>query len=111
MGKFSFHIIRVKPDFSRCTLKSQAIAYHSTKKNRLNQILRQLSLLVLVTPEEAPHSGSSIEFDHPLPAFPIPDFSEEGVDQWENGHGMNGTSPNGEAVLVALEAQEVDAVK
>ena len=28
--------------------------------------------LTLVTPEEAPHNGSSIEFDHPLPPCPSP---------------------------------------
>ena len=75
------------------------------------EISRDIMMTVLVTPEEAPHSGSSIEFDDPLPEYPIPDFSEDGFGQSKNGHAMNGASANGEAILVPLEAQEVDAVK
>ncbi len=76
-----------------------------------DEVSRDIMMVVLVTPEEAPHSGSSIEFDDPLPEYPIPDFSEEGFSQSENGYATNGTSTNGEAILVPLEAQEVDAVK
>lgn len=112
-GTYNFIDIRIiDPDFhgiERRMLRTDQIwpLLHKLP----SEIISSIMSLVVVTPEEAPHSGSSIEFDHPLPEYPIPDFSKDGVEAWENGYGMNGASANGEAILVPLETQEVDAVK
>ena len=41
-----------------------------------DEIIQDITRVILVTPEEAPHNGSSIEFDDPLPPLPVPDFWE-----------------------------------
>ncbi|MGB0384643.1 MAG: hypothetical protein ACPGWR_07450 [Ardenticatenaceae bacterium] len=65
--------------------------------------------LVLVTPEEAPHYGPSIEFDHPLPPWPIPNFNEES--STTNGHQNTLPAPSDEMLTLSLEPQEAEAVR
>ena len=111
-GNYDFIYIRIiDPDFEGIYDEDRRKEVLSYLEELPEEIIREIMSLPLVTPEEAPHYGPSIEFDDPSPPLPMPDFSENGLAQWENGHAVNGASANSEAVLVALEAQEVDAVK
>lgn len=65
--------------------------------------------LVLVTPEEAPHNGSSIEFDHPLPPLPIPNFNEQ--PSATNGHQNSAIATWDEMLTVPLQHREAEAVR
>lgn len=111
-GNYDFIYMRIiDPDFHSINRAKREDKIWALFEPLSDEIIRNIISVTLVTPEEAPHYGPSIEFDHPLPEYPIPDFSDEGLDQWENGHAMNGASPNGQTVLVPLDPQEVDAVK
>lgn len=65
-----------------------------------DEIISDITRVILVTPEEAPHNGSSIEFDDPLPPLPVPDFWEI---EAKNGR-QNGM------LSLSLEPEEFEAV-
>lgn len=73
------------------------------------EIFSDIMSLVLVTPEEAPHNGSSIEFDNPLPPLPIPDFLEEG--NTSNGHQNGSQAAWDDCLTVPLQVEEAEAVR
>ena len=111
-GDYDFIYVRIiDPDFEGIYRGDREKQIWKLLSKLPDEVGGEIMSLPLVTPEEAPHYGPSIEFDDPSPPLPMPDFSENGLAQWENGHAVNGASANSEAVLVALEAQEVDAVK
>ncbi len=111
-GDYEFIYLRIiDPDFEGISRGDRQEQIWKLLSNLPDEVGREIMSLPLVTPEEAPHYGPSIEFDDPSPPLPMPDFSAEGLSQWQNGHATNGAQPNGEAVLVALDPQEVDAVK
>ena len=114
-GNYDFIYIRIiDPDF-------EGIARKKSRKNRIwpllyqlpDEIVSNIGSLVLVTPEEAPHNGSSINFDHPLTPLPIPDFSAPRETSFlqqtisTNGHQQEAA----ETILVPLQPAEAEAVK
>jgi len=114
-GNYDFIYIRIiDPDF-------QGIERRKSRKDKVwpllyklpGEIISDIGSLVLVTPEEAPHNGSSIDFDHPLPPLPIPDFSAPR----ETSFLQQTTSTNGnqqeaaETILIPLQPEEAEAVK
>lgn len=79
-----------------------------------DEILSDIMGLTLVTPEEAPYSGSSIEFDHPLPTLPVPnlwEIDETEVEKYTNGaQKADSTSLNG-TIMVPLSLSEVSTLQ
>lgn len=111
-GDYDFIYLRIiDPDFEGIYQGDREKQIWKILSKLPEEVGREIMSLPLVTPEEAPNYGPSIEFDDPSPPRTMPDFSEDRLDQWENGHATNGASPNGEAMLVDLHPQEVDAVK
>lgn len=101
--EYDFIFIRIiDPDFQEVDDLERESEIWPLLNQLPSEVFRDIMMLVPVTPEEAPYSGSSIEFDHPLPPLPIPNFfSENGT---TNGH-------QSQTLHVPLEAQEAEAVK
>lgn len=114
-GNYDFIYIRIiDPDF-------EGIERRKLRKAKVwpllyqlpSEIISNIGSLVLVTPEEAPHNASSIDFDHPLPPLPIPDFSAP----QETTLLQQTTSTNGnqqevaETILIPLQSEEAEAIK
>ena len=94
------HIRIIDPDFRGVDDIDRESEIWPLLKLLPSEVFRDIMMLVLVTPEEAPYSGSSIEFDHPLPAMLVPNL-------FEMSESTNGAS----TLLLPLEPQEIEAVK
>lgn len=110
-GNYDFIYIRIiDPDFrgmKRRKLREDKV--WPLLHNLPGEIVSDIISLVVVTPEEAPHNGSSIEFDNPLPPLPIPNLCEE--TQNTNGHQHNYAVESSEMLNVPLSSEEALAVK
>jgi hypothetical protein len=91
--------------------------YDIDRETEINPLLEQLPdetfrdimSLVLVTPEEAPHNGSSIEFDYPWPPLPIPNVLEES--STSNGNQNASQAAWDDMLSVPLQLEEAEAVR
>lgn len=103
-GNYDFILIRIiDPDLNLMARSEREDTIWLLLDKLPGKIISNIGSLVLVTPEEAPYSGSSIEFDHPLPPLPIPNFSEE-MPEATNGH-------QNETISIPLQLEEAEAVK
>ncbi len=110
-GNYDFIYIRIiDPDFQGIERRKLRKAKVWPLLHKLpSEIVSNIISLVVVTPEEAPHNGSSIEFDNPLPPLPIPNLWEE--TQSTNGHQHSYAVESNGMLNIPLSSEEALAVK
>lgn len=101
------HIRIIDPDFRGVDELDREAEIWPLLNQLPREVYRELMMLVLVTPEEAAYSGSSLEFDDLLSPMEMPDLSTEGRNESTIFAPTNGTS----TLLLPLENEEVEAVQ
>lgn len=100
----TIHIRIIDPDFAGVDDLDRDAKIWPLLKPLPEDVFCKITMLILVTPTEAHHSGSSIEFDHPLPPLEQTSF-------WDSIGLKNGAFSEENALFVPLELEEAQSVK
>ncbi len=100
----TIHIRIIDPDFAEIDDLDRDAKIWALLKQLPEELFCKITMLILVTPTEAHDSGSSIEFDHPLPPLEQSAF-------WDSIGLKNGALSQENTLLVPLELEEAQSVK
>jgi hypothetical protein len=110
-SQFSIHIRIIDPDFQGINDIDRESEIWPLLERLPEEVFVNITVLILLTPGEAPNSLASFAFDHPEPISEMPNFWDmddltDGVSQEVNERdGDTGT------VLLRLRPQEIEAIK
>jgi stress-induced morphogen len=110
-SRFSIHIRIIDPDFEGMNRVEREPEIWSLLERLPEEVFLNLTVLILLTPAEAPNSVASFAFDHPEPISEVANFWN--TDARTDGASREAAEPdsNAGAILLHLPLEERAAVK